>query len=221
MRNMQQIKTFHRTIRPLTPANNTNTEPWQIIQADLFGPWSFTNVTGKLCTIKALSIIDTATRWIKLIPYDDKRSKSIALLFDRKWLCRYPRPFAVIFDNGTEFSTKFTKLLESYSILARPSTVKNPQTNSIVERVHQVIGDAIRSMNLPSRHLDKTSPAAILSAVAWGIRSTFHSVLCASPGQVVFGRNIVINAAYVANWKLINACRTNQALRNNCQENQC
>ena len=143
MRNMQQIKTFHRTIRPLTPANNTNTEPWQVIQANLFGPWSFTNVTGKLCTIKALSIIDTATRWIKLIPYDDKRSESIALLFDRKWLCRYPRPFAVIFDNGTEFSTKFTKLLESYSILARPSTVKNPQTNSIVERVHQVIGDGI------------------------------------------------------------------------------
>ena len=141
------------------------------------------------------------------------------MLFDQNWLCQYPRPSAVIYDNGSEFSSKFEELLESYGILPRLSTVKNPQTNSIVERSHQVIADALRSMELNKRPFDETSASAILAAVAWGLRSTYHSVLRASPGQVIFGRDMVINAAYAANWKIINDRRAKQTISNNTRKN--
>ena len=61
---------------------------------------------------------------------------------------------------------------------------------------------------------------AILQHVAWGIRSTFHSILRASPGQVVFGCDMIINATYVANWRYIKEKRNRNILQNNARENQ-
>jgi transposase InsO family protein len=75
--------------------------------------------------------------------YSSKISEDISMLIDQTWFCRYPRPRIAIFDNGSEFSYKFLELLQSYGVTAKRITVKNPQTNAFVERVHQVIGDSI------------------------------------------------------------------------------
>jgi hypothetical protein len=122
------------------PESDIICDPWEVI---LFGPWTFQDITKTTYQIQGLSIIDVAMHWVELCPYTSKKSEDIALLVDQNWLCRYPRPRIAMFDNGSEFSTEFCELLQSYGVIAKPSTIKNPQTNAFVERVHQTIADSI------------------------------------------------------------------------------
>jgi hypothetical protein len=86
---------------------------------------------------------------------------------------------------------------EDYTIKAKPTTVRNSQANAIVERVHQVIGNIIWTFELESNYLDKESPwKEILSATAFcwfAVQSTFHTTLRSTPGQLVFGRDMMFN----------------------------
>jgi transposase InsO family protein len=191
-----------------------------VIQIDLFGPWSFNNIDGTSRQIQGLSIMDVATRWTELFPYTSKRSEDIALLVDQQWFCRYPRPRAIIFDNGSEFSYEFLELLRSYGVTPKPTTVKKPQTNAFVERIHQVMGDSIRTMEQHKRKCDDITINAVLQSVAYGLRATYHSSLAASPGQVIFGRDMIINAVYLANWNDYATRRRNQIHHNNTSENK-
>jgi hypothetical protein len=56
-------------------------------------------------------------------------------------------------------------------------------------------------MKLHTLKFDDTTVNAILQNVAYGLRATYHSSLAASPGQLIFGFNMIINAIYLANWK--------------------
>ena len=109
----------------LLPPSTKQYLPWECVHIDLFGPWTFTCNAGKEHQIKAVSIIDNGLRWVELHQYDSKRSEDISLIFDREWLCRYPRPKMVVFDNGTEFTSEFHELLESYGVQAKATTIKN------------------------------------------------------------------------------------------------
>ena len=44
---------------------------------------------------------------------------------------------------------------------------------------------------------------SFLSATAWAIRSTFHTTLQATPGQLVFGRDMLLSLPYRADWARI------------------
>ena len=80
---------------------------------------------------------------------------------------------------------------EDYGIKAKPITVRNPQANAIVERIHQVIGNFIRTFELEHNYLDENDPwEGILSAMACAVQSTFHTTLQQIPGQLVFGCDI-------------------------------
>ena len=47
---------------------------------------------------------------------------------------------------------------EDYSIKGMPITVRNPQANAIVERIHQVIGNIIRTFDLEENYVDEEDP---------------------------------------------------------------
>jgi hypothetical protein len=79
------------------------------------------------------------------------------------------------------------ELLSSYGVTAKPTTIKNPQANAFVERIHQVMSDSIRTMELDKRKFDDTTLNAVLQSVDYGLRSTYHSSLAASPSQIIFG----------------------------------
>ena len=149
-----------------------------------------------------------------------KQSKIIAILDDQNCFCCYPQPLIANFDNSSEFSFEFLELLHCYGVTPKPTTVKNPQTNAFVERVHQVIGDAIRSMELHTKNCDDVTINAVLKNVAYGLRATYHSSIAASPGQLVFGRNMVINSIYLANWKNLATRRQTQIHHNNVSKNK-
>jgi hypothetical protein len=94
-----------------------------------------------------------------------------------------------------------------------PTTVKNPQANGILERVHQVLGQMLRTAELDM--VDSVTPNDVnvfLDNAAWAIRSTYHTVLKASPGASIFGQDMLFNILFVADWHKIRERR--QSLTN-------
>ncbi len=59
----------------------------------------------------------------------------------------------------------------------------------------------------------------ILSAVGRAVQSTYYTTLHATPGQLVFGRDMVFNIAHKANWKDIQDQKENRIKYNNECEN--
>ncbi len=152
----------------------------------------------------------------------DKSSDQISPLVNKIWLCRYPRCQYLICDNGLEFKLHFETLCNSYDIKRKPATIKNPQANAICEHVHQVLGTMMHT----SEHdmADSVDPADIdtlIDSAAWVICSTYHTVLKASPGAAIFGRDMLFNIPFVADWKQIGDYRQNQTdCSNKCENNK-
>ena len=136
--------------------------------------------------------------------------------------CRYPWPTQVTFDKGNEFSTEFRQLLiEGYGIKRKPITTRNPQANSIVERIHQVIGNMIRTFELENNYLDEEDPwRGIISATAFAIRSTVHTTSKKTPGQLTFGRDMIFNLQHKADWEDIKQRKQKLINKNNQYENK-
>jgi len=64
------------------------------------------------------------------------------------------------------------------------SSPYNPLANGIIERIHQVINDMLRTFELEEQQLDPQEPwSRILSAVAFAVRGTYHTTLEATPAQ--------------------------------------
>ena len=61
--------------------------------------------------------------------------------------------------------------------------------------------------------------SGILAAVAWAIRSTYHTTLKATPGQLVFGRDMILNVTHEADWAAIKARKQELINKNNAREN--
>jgi hypothetical protein len=86
----------------------------------------------------------------------------------------------------------------------RVTTAYNPQAKGIIERVHLVLADALRTFELQERELDATDPwSSFLASAAFAIRSTYHTTLGASPGQLVFGRDMLLPIKFKANWAVL------------------
>jgi transposase InsO family protein len=128
-------------------------------------------------------MIDPATGWFEIHQYDDKRAITVANIAEEEWFSRYPWPTQVTFDRGSEcIGHEFKKMLNDYGVKKKPITIRNPQANAIVERVHQTIGNIIRTFELHKNYLDEDDPwKGILAATAFEIRATYHTTLQKSP----------------------------------------
>ena len=62
----------------------------------------------------------------------------------------------------------------------------------------------LRSFDLEQENFDEDNPFEYsLQSTAWAIRSTYHTTLQATPCQLVFGRDMIHNIAFNANWDQI------------------
>eukprot|EP00957_Ditylum_brightwellii_P045049 3417395-Ditylum_brightwellii.AAC.1 len=61
---------------------------------------------------------------------------------------------------------EFTEMIAShYGIKKKPMTARNSQANSIIERIHQIIGNMIQSFEVYDTNIDEKDPwTGILSA---------------------------------------------------------
>ena len=81
-------------------------------------------------------------------------------------------------------------------IKRKGDSVRNPQVNGIIERQHDLTFD---TDDLEGTDCFK----GILAATIFDIRATHHTTLQASPSQLVFGRDAILNIGLQANWKFI------------------
>ncbi len=152
----QKLKYIH--LPPKTVISN----PWECLCVNLIGPYTLKGKDNLQIDFMALTMIDPASSWFEivelpvvtrsrrqtvngneLLPADkifDKTSDHIAKLVHKTWLCRYPLCHHLIYNSGSEFELHFEYLCELYGIKCKPTTVKNPQSNGMLERVHQVLG---------------------------------------------------------------------------------
>ena len=94
-------------------------------------------------------MIDPATVWIDIKEISTKRANVVANVLEKTWLTRYPRPSVITLDRGKEFMAEVKKMIRNdYGIKKRPITVKNLQANSILERVHQMILNILRTFKI-------------------------------------------------------------------------
>eukprot|EP00957_Ditylum_brightwellii_P106104 8093548-Ditylum_brightwellii.AAC.1 len=90
-------------------------------------------------------MIDTAIGWFEIKEIKTKRTDVVSNVVETAWLTKYPYPTQVVLDRGTTFMTEFTEMLASDDgVKKKPITARNPQANSIIERIHQTIGNIIR-----------------------------------------------------------------------------
>ena len=167
-------------------------------------------------------MIDPATGWFDK-QYDDKKSITVANIVEHEWLARYPRPYLITLDWGSEFIGQdfHDMCVNDYSIKRKIISTQNPQTNAIVEHAHQMLRNLIRSFKLQDiPYIDMDDPwSGILAAAAFAMCSTYHTTLHAMPGQLIFGRDIIINMQYLADWTVIKAHKQQLICKNNIIEN--
>ena len=79
-------------------------------------------------------------------------------------------------------------------------SVRNPQANAIVERVHQTIGNIICTFKIQETDLDNENPwEEILSSTMFAIRSTVQTTTQHTLSQLIFGRDAILNINKEAN----------------------
>jgi hypothetical protein len=114
---------------------------------------------------------------------------------------------------------EFAKMVKNdYGLKIKPITTRNPQANAIIERVHQTIGNIIRTFNVQA--MDTNDPwTGILAATMFAIRATVHTTTQASPMQLVFGRDAILNIKHITDWEHINQRKQERINENNNREN--
>jgi hypothetical protein len=65
--------------------------------------------------------------------------------------------------------------------------------------MHAVLGNMLCTSKLDMAEMVKASDIGIfLSDAAWAVCSTYHTVLKASPGAAIFGRDMLFNIPFIA-----------------------
>ena len=62
----------------------------------------------------------------------------------------------------------------------------------------------LRTFSMQEQNFDKENPwTGFLQSVAWAVRATLHTTLDATPGELVFGRDMIFGIEFKANWARI------------------
>ena len=148
------------------PPKEAETTPWKSVYVNLIRPYTIKAKDDTVLDFMCLTMIDPTIGWFKIMELPlasvtvkqegkeiteiiiDKSSAAVSKLFNKQWLSRYPRAKYITYNNGSEFKLHFESLCDSYRLKRKPTTIKNPQANAILERIHGVFTDMLRTSNL-------------------------------------------------------------------------
>ncbi len=89
-----------------------------------------------------------------------------------------------------------------------------------MECVHQVLGQMLNTAELNTANsVTPDDVDVFLDNLAWAICSTHHAVLKASPGAAIFGRDMLFDILFVADWHKIGEKRQSLTNCGNQREN--
>lgn len=115
---------------------------------------------------------------------------------------------------------EFSRIIkEDYGLRKKPITARNPQANSIIERVYQTVGQMLRTYCEQDTD-NLTNPLeGILAAVSFALKATVHTTTQCTPTQLVFGNDHVLNIKQKVGWKRIRENKRRLIQKNNKREN--
>ncbi|KAG7345365.1 integrase core domain containing protein [Nitzschia inconspicua] len=146
-----------------------------------------------------MTIIDPATNLIEIQPLLNGTAMEAADVVEDTWIARYPRPVRCITDNGPEFGQEFRDRLEkNLGIKVRSFTARNPQGNSIVERIHQSVGLILRVITPEENPRSFEDGKRVIRRC---LATAMHARPCASsgaigdlsPGALAFHRDMLLD----------------------------
>jgi hypothetical protein len=215
----QKAKLTNQTHGKL-PAKLAEENPWDTLCVDLIGPCKIERKGTKDLKLWCLTMIDPATGWFEMEQISNKTAAEVADICETTWFTRCPLLQRITLDRGTEFMAEFAKMVKNdCGLKLKPVTTRNPQANAIVERVHQTIGNVIRTFNVQS--MDSDDPwTGTLAAAMFAARATCHATLQALPMQLAFGRDAILNMKHVSNWEHIRQRKQTRINENNKRENK-
>ena len=223
---------------PIKTAEAITRPPWHTLCIDLIGPYKIgedvtktktvkgkkiTTVIRQAPTLHCMTMIDPVTNWFEVTQVDNKSSAEVANELEICWFNRYPLPTEIVLDRGKEFMGEVQRMmLRDYNITRKPITTRNPQANSIVERVHKTVHNYLSTLQMhtkePDEHYEKV--AGYLSAVSKAVNSTVHTTMNATPTQLVFRRDAFLPVAFTADWTYIAERKQRLIEQNNARENK-
>ncbi|OWZ12372.1 Pol Polyprotein [Phytophthora megakarya] len=132
-------------------------------------------------------MIDQATRWLEIAIQADRQALTTAETLDREPRSQDFHGFRfATYDNGKEFiREEFQELLRSYAIKKKPISTTNPQANTICEVILNII-----------RCYENVDWKKAIYYAAFAVRASYHTILNASPGQVLFGQDMITRRLY-------------------------
>ena len=98
---------------------------------------------------------------------------------------------------------EFSKICQDYYGIERKLiTTTNPQSNAIIELIHQTIGNTTQTFDM--YNIVNNDPySGILATTMFTVRATYNTTLQAYPVQLVFRQYSILNIKHVANWEHI------------------
>ena len=142
--------------------------------------------------------------WFEIseVPIIDKYLDRLFKTFNEVWLSRYPRLRIVIFDNDSELKRNFIPFPKYFSVKPTCTDIKNPQGNSILERIHQVVSSMLKTKDLANATFDAVAPwSDIFASMVYVVQCSYHSTLQATPRQLFFGRDILLDTNFQTNYR--------------------
>ena len=172
----------------------------------------------------AVTCIDSIINLPEVIPVENAKSQTVANAFEDHWLICYPKPRKCVHDNDNEFiGPEFLQMLQRNNITSVPITVKNHQSNAVVERLHQTPKTtiAVSLQENPPVSYEEVSSLIQCKCVAaqFSIRATIHSQIKSSPGEMAFGRHVLYPFSKQIDWKQILNRKQDLVDKTNFKEN--
>ena len=176
---------------------DAGSSPWSEVATGCIGPWNIELRGGQDYTIRALTTIDIMTNLLEIEPLVTQTSAECARAFKNGWLLHYLWPMRVVHDQGSEFmGAPFQDLLYHAGVKSVPMMAHNPQGNSVIEAVHQSVGQVLQTL------VHVHNPQTVHQAKVVGdttLAMTMHATHCVShqalrhltPGSFAFHRDMV------------------------------
>ena len=98
-------------------------------------------------------------------------------------------------------------MLRQNGITDKPPTTKNPQANSVCERVHQCVDNTLRILSSTqppagiqdAEHLVDTA----LATAMYATRCAYNTSISTTPGGLAFGRDMILNLPLYTDLQLL------------------
>jgi len=155
-----------------------------VIHADLVGPLpEGRNSQNQRCFQYILSVVDSATRYLWLLPIRHKTAECVAVTLFDEIISRMSVPSAILTDQGGQFTGEVVEcLLKRLGITHLRMSAYRPQTDAKCERVHFSVHNIITKL-IDDKH--ERWPD-LLGTVALAYNATVHTSTGYSPQELFY-----------------------------------